>query len=120
MTGPYTTAAVDMLDFWERLAEWSEQTFGPRSHRGPLGPLEHLAKEAVEARDEADPGKRKEEIADCLFLVFDAAQRAGMSYAELTAVAKAKLRKNAAREWPDWRAADPNRAIEHVRKGTGE
>ena len=115
--GPYTAAAVDMHDFWDRLADWSEETFGPRSHRGPVGPLEHLTKEADEARVESDPERRKEEIADCLFLVFDAAQRAGMSYAELGRVAHAKLRKNAARTWPDWRTADPNKAIEHVRTG---
>jgi hypothetical protein len=27
----------------------------------------------------------------------------------------AKQDKNAARDWPDWRTMDPNKAIEHVR-----
>jgi hypothetical protein len=29
---------------------------------------------------------------------------------------EAKLAKNEKREWPDWRTADPNGPIEHVRK----
>ena len=123
--GPYTMAAVDMLDFFERRREWSFATFGPPSHRGPCGPLEHLIKEAAEALDEARKAtdlragwsheKLREEIIDCLFLVFDAADRAGMTYAEMSRVAMAKLRKNQERAWPDWRGADPNKAIEHDR-----
>ena len=113
--GPYTASAVDMLDFFERQQEWSYETFGPPSFKGPKGPLDHLRKEAEEAFSEPDPTKQKEEIADCLFLVFDAAHRAGMSYSELTAVAMAKLKKNKARTWPDWRGTDPDKAIEHDR-----
>lgn len=107
--------ALDMWGFWECLHEWSAETFGPREHRGPIGPLKHLEKEAREAYEEANWEKRKEEIADCLFLVFDAAQRVGMSYSELTQVAMAKLKKNRARTWPDWRGAAPDTAIEHDR-----
>jgi NTP pyrophosphatase (non-canonical NTP hydrolase) len=96
--------------------EWSHATFGPPSHRGPKGPLDHLIKEAKEAADETDPERLKEEIADCLFLAFDAATRAGMSLAEITAVCERKLAKNKARVWPDWRTADPNKAVEHKRE----
>lgn len=113
--GSYTAAAVDMLDFWERHGEWSEETFGPSSHRGPIGPLRHLEKEAVEAYLEEDNSKQKEEIADCLFLVFDAARRAGMSYSQLTKACMAKLRKNKERTWPDWRNLPADMAIEHHR-----
>jgi len=115
--GPYTESAVDMLDFFELLAEWSAETFGPRERRGPIGPLKHLEKESREAYSETDPEKRKEEIADCLFLVFDAAQRAGMSYSELTRVAMAKLAKNKTRTWPAWHGTEPDTAIEHDRTG---
>ena len=124
--GPYTASAVDMLDFFERQRDWSYETFGPTSFKGPCGPLDHLRKEAEEAYREAhkathlEPGwsleKVKEEIIDCLFLVFDAAHRAGMSYADISRVAMEKLRKNKARTWPDWRGTDPDRAVEHVRE----
>lgn len=114
--GPYTAAAVDMFDFFIDQREWSKETFGPKEHRGPIGPLKHLEKEAKEAYEETDAEKRKEEIADCLFLVFDAAHRAGMTYAELTRVANEKLRKNKGRSWPDWRTAPADSAIEHKRE----
>lgn len=116
--GPYTLSAVDMLDFFERQRDWSYETFGPPTFKGPLGPLNHLAKEVREAIEEADPEKRKEEIVDCLFLVFDAAHRSGMNYAELGRLAMAKLRKNKQREWPDWRGTNPDNPIEHVRTET--
>lgn len=115
--GPYTLSAVDMLDFFERQREWSHEQFGPPSFKGPLGPLNHLAKEVQEAIAETDEDKRKEEIIDCLFLVFDACHRAGMSYSEMSRVAMAKLRKNMTRKWPDWRGTNPDQPIEHDRTG---
>ena len=80
--------------FWDQQAEWSRATFGSDTERGPLGPLKHLEKEAKEAQENAEwvqknPEKfdgvkqntveLRTEIADCLFLTFDAARRAGMT-----------------------------------------
>ncbi len=110
-------SAIDMFYFWEKLMEWSIRTFGPRDRRGPKGPLDHLRKEALEAFAEDDPERRKQEIADCLFLVFDAAHRAGMSYGELAQVALKKLDINKTRVWPDWRTHPADKAVEHVRDG---
>lgn len=110
-------AALAMLAFFEKQQAWSYETFGPPSFKGPRGPLDHLKKEAQEAYDEADPERQREEIVDCLFLVYDAAHRAGMSYLDLVRGAFAKLEKNQGRTWPDWRGTDPDKAIEHVRTG---
>ncbi len=115
--GPFTAAAVDMLDFFARQKEWSYETFGPPSFKGPKGPLDHLQKEAKEAYEETDPEKQKVEIIDCLFLVFDAAHRAGMSYTDMSRIAMEKLRVNKARKWKDWRGTDPDKCIEHDRTG---
>ncbi len=118
--GPFTAAAmtpaaIDMLDFWQRQKDWSYETFGPPERRGPIGPLRHLEKEAKEAYSEADEAKRREEIADCLFLVFDAAHRSGMSYPDLARECMAKLRKNQGRTWPDWRMQPTDQPTEHDR-----
>lgn len=60
-------------------AEWSDKTFGDV---GPIGPLKHLSKEAVEtAADPSDPL----EWADMQFLLWDAQRRAGISDGEITA-----------------------------------
>lgn len=96
--------------FWNRLTQWSTATFGPSRIRDHIGPLKHLAKEAVEAQVRpANP----EEIADCLFLVFDAARRAGLTYEELIEAAFAKLAINRKREWGP---PGGDNAIEHVRE----
>lgn len=98
---------------------WSEQIFGPGYHRGPIGPLKHLEKEAREARDSfirsGDSNHVQEELADCLFLVLDANWRAGFSPDSLLAACEQKLDKNRLRIWPDWRTVDPNSAVEHDR-----
>lgn len=106
---------VTMKIFFEQQKQWSYQTFGPPSFRGPNGPLKHLEKEAKEAYEETDPEKQKMEIVDCLFLVFDAAHRAGMTYESLAALAIEKLQENKERSWPDWKQTDPESAVEHHR-----
>lgn len=101
-----------MFEFWAELAEWSRSTFGSDEERGPVGPLKHLEKEAREAYEEQNPNKQKVEIADCLFLVFDAARRAGMSYKELCNTAFDKLEVNRKRVWPRPTSTEP---VEDVR-----
>lgn len=112
--------AVSMLCFFERQKEWATKTFGDASHRGPNGPLDHLAKEAMEAIQETDPEKKKEEIADCLFVSFEAAWRHGMSYGDLAKYATKKLDKNKARKWPPLSEQRAGKAVEHVRDGEPE
>jgi hypothetical protein len=71
--------------------------------------LKHLAKEAVEAQ--VRPADTLE-IADCLFLVFDAARRAGLTLEGLITVAEAKLLINKARKWSKPSSDEP---VEHIR-----
>ncbi|EHX2151646.1 DUF550 domain-containing protein, partial [Escherichia coli] len=54
-------------------AKWSDSTFGCV---GPIGPLKHLSKEALEAAAEPDD---LSEWADMQFLLWDAQRRAGIS-----------------------------------------
>lgn len=107
--------SASLGEFASAQQDWSEKTFGPASHRGPLGPLKHLAKEAVEAQDAVGKEGYLEELADCLFLLVDATWRSGYWTSDLISEAFKKLDKNKEREWGDWRTKDPNAAIEHVR-----
>lgn len=59
-------------------AEWSKATFG---NVGPVGPLNHLSKEALEAA--AEPGDLSE-WADMQFLLWDAQHRAGITDEQIT------------------------------------
>ncbi len=85
----------------KRHAEWSDSTFG---NVGPVGPLKHLSKEALEAA--AEPGDLSE-WADMQFLLWDAQRRAGISDGEITATMEEKLKVNMARQWPEPKDGDP-------------
>lgn len=85
----------------KRHAEWSDSTFG---NVGPVGPLKHLSKEALEAA--AEPGDLSE-WADMQFLLWDAQRRAGISDGEITAAMEEKLAINKARQWLEPKDGEP-------------
>lgn len=82
-------------------AEWSDKTFG---NVGPVGPLKHLSKEALEAADE--PGDLSE-WADMQFLLWDAQRRAGITDEQITQAMVEKLAVNKQREWPEPKDGEP-------------
>jgi hypothetical protein len=82
-------------------AKWSDSTFGCV---GPIGPLKHLSKEALEAAAEPDD---LSEWADMQFLLWDAQCRAGISDAEITAAMEDKLKINMERQWPEPKDGEP-------------
>lgn len=111
---------MDLTSFWKEQGEWSEETFGPTSERGPIGPLQHLQKEVGEALAEAlDVNGSMEnlamEIVDCQFLVFDAARRCGLTFVRFVELCFEKLAINRTRKWNDWRKS-VNAPVEHVRE----
>lgn len=85
----------------QRHAEWSQSTFGDV---GPVGPLKHLSKEALEAAAEPDD---LSEWADMQFLLWDAQRRAGICDGEITAAMEEKLKVNMARQWPEPKDGEP-------------
>ncbi len=83
-------------------AKWSDSTFGCV---GPIGPLKHLSKEALEAAAEPDD---LSEWVDMQFLLWDAQRRAGISDAEITAAMEDKLKINMERQWPEPKDGEPS------------
>ena len=82
-------------------AEWSQATFG---NVGPVGPLKHLSKEALEAA--AEPGDLSE-WADIQFLLWDAQRRAGVTDEQITQAMLDKLAVNKQRKWPEPKDGEP-------------
>lgn len=82
-------------------AEWSQATFG---NVGPIGPLKHLSKEALEAA--AEPGDLSE-WADMQFLLWDAQRRAGITDEQITQAMIDKLAVNKQRKWPEPKDGEP-------------
>lgn len=82
-------------------AEWSQATFG---NVGPIGPLKHLSKEALESAAEPDD---LSEWADMQFLLWDAQRRAGITDEQITQAMIEKLAVNKQREWPEPKDGEP-------------
>ncbi|HEE4897819.1 TPA: DUF550 domain-containing protein [Klebsiella pneumoniae] len=82
-------------------AEWSQATFG---NVGPVGPLKHLSKEALEAAAEPDD---LSEWADMQFLLWDAQRRAGITDEQITKAMIEKLAVNKLRDWPEPKDGEP-------------
>ncbi|BBV39712.1 hypothetical protein STW0522CIT26_11840 [Citrobacter portucalensis] len=82
-------------------AAWSQATFGDV---GPVGPLKHLSKEALEAAAEPDD---LSEWADMQFLLWDAQRRAGISDEQITLAMVEKLAVNKTRQWPEAKDGEP-------------
>lgn len=89
---------------------FSLHTFGP----GPraAGVVAHIRKELEEVL--RAPGDLSEWV-DVMILAADGAMRAGHSPADLVAGYRAKLERNFARTWPDWRGMPADQPIEHDR-----
>lgn len=105
-------------DYVARQIEWSEKTFGPGERNEGIS--DHIRKELKEI--EADPDNVMKWI-DVITLALDGAWRrlVRQGYSHKTAATtlegllEAKFQKNQARQWPDWRTTNPDKAIEHVR-----
>ena len=101
---------MDLVQHLHRQREFSISTFGP-GHR-TVGVCDHIRKELKEIA--AEP-LDLEEWVDVIILACDGAWRAGHEPEAIAAEIEAKLSRNIKRNWPDWRTADPNKAIEHIR-----
>lgn len=103
--------AFCLYDHLCRQRTFSETTFGP----GPRteGIIDHISKELKEVALTPDD---IEEWIDIVILALDGAWRAGATPDKIIHTLVAKQIKNEGRDWPDWRTAEPGKAIEHVRE----
>jgi hypothetical protein len=103
------SAGIDSAHL-ERQRAFSLETFGPGARTA--GVLDHIRKELLEI--EAEPFDLSEWV-DVVILALDGALRAGHEPAAIIEAVKQKQARNEARKWPDWRTAEPDKAIEHER-----
>jgi hypothetical protein len=106
-----------------RQMAFSRATYGPGERR--KGVADHIRKEIDNEilRDGVDAEEAASEWVDVAILAFDgfwrALDAAGVPWhmipGQIVAMIEAKQGKNEQRTWPDWRTADPNKAIEHDR-----
>jgi len=100
----------DLIGHIVRQKAFSEKAFGPGERIEGL--MDHIRKELVEIEENPND---IEEWADLILLALDGAWRQRYSAVDIARAIESKLAKNERREWPDWRTAEPGKAIEHVR-----
>lgn len=105
-----SASKFDFLAHLERQRKFSVHTFGPGARS--QGIVDHIRKELVEVS--AAPSDLFEWI-DVVILALDGAWRSGAEPQQIIDALVEKQSKNESRQWPDWRATDPSKAIEHVR-----
>lgn len=101
---------MDLVKHLHRQMAFSLKNFGPGNRT--QGVLDHIRKELTEI--EAAPHDLEEWV-DVVLLALDGAWRAGFHPEQIAMAIEHKLAKNEKRNYPDWRTADPNKAIEHIR-----
>jgi hypothetical protein len=132
----------DLVAHLYRQRAFSRATFGPGDRT--LGVTDHILKEVEEVRkakaktDAANEvlsgsfqmhsqyvnasnlaNKARQELifewVDLVLLSLDGLWRTGASIEEAVEMIRAKQEKNENRNWPDWRTAAPDQAIQHVK-----
>jgi hypothetical protein len=108
------TARFDLAAHLRRQIAFSERTFGPGDRTA--GVCDHIRKELAEVEaDYAAGNPTLPEWVDVIILALDGAWRSGATPDDICKAISEKLMKNERRTWPDWRTAEPDKAIEHVR-----
>lgn len=102
--------SFSMEAYLQRQIDWSEKTFGPGERA--VGLVDHIQKELEEIKKAPND---LEEWIDVIILAFDGAWRSGHPVPDILSTLINKQRKNEGRTWPDWRTAEPGKAIEHDR-----
>lgn len=116
---------LDLIEHLRRQMAFSRATYGPGERT--LGVCDHIKKELLEIVEAPDDGCRSREWIDVVILGLDGLWRAleaeGYYWQEIPEQAARFLRdkqaKNEQREWPDWRSAPKDKAIEHVKAVVG-
>jgi hypothetical protein len=103
---------MNLIDHLYRQRNFSFSTFGPPNNNS-AGVIDHIRKELIEV--EADPNDLYEWI-DIVILALDGAMRQGYSPEKVVSALVLKQAKNESRKWPDWRTAEPGKAIEHIKE----
>lgn len=99
-----------LVEHLERQRKFSRRTFGPGART--QGVIDHIRKELAEI--EQAPHDLTEWV-DVILLGLDGAWRAGFEPWQIAAAIETKQTMNENRKWPDWRTAQPGKAIEHDR-----
>ena len=109
--------ALPALDeeYINRQIRFSARAFGPGSRNG--GVTDHIIKELTTEVLEGTPEEDPSEWIDVIMLAIDGAWRSGLTAQQIIGGLQDKLAVNESRTWPNWRTAEPGKAIEHDRTG---
>ena len=101
---------MNLVEHLIRQRAWSAQVFGPGTNT--QGIIDHIRKELTELEEAP---RDIYEWVDVIILALDGAWRSGWSPQQIADAIIQKQIINENRQWPDWRTADPGKAIEHIK-----
>lgn len=115
---------MDLKQYLLRQMAFSHATYGPGTRTEVV--IDHIRKELIEVQES---GGSAGEWVDVVILALDGMTRQLAfcngerrdPYAvaqDVCGMIRGKQARNEARVWPDWRTADPGKAIEHVKGET--
>lgn len=112
---------MNLTEHLKRQIAFSRATFGPGARTG--GVIDHIRKELGEVAEAPSDYEKTIEWVDVVILALDGLTRS-INLPTTDAIAEQAARMivdkqnaNERRSWPDWRTADPNKAIEHKKAG---
>jgi hypothetical protein len=105
---------MNLCEYIWRLRKFSRETFGP-PRNNEAGLIDHIKKELVEIEEAETNEERLGEWVDVIILSLDGAWRSGATKEQICQALQDKLAKNEKRTWPDWRTAEPGKAICHIK-----
>lgn len=119
---------MDLKQHLLRQMAFSHATYGPGNRT--KGVSDHIKKELMEVAKAQTSTERAREWVDVVILALDGLTREltyrdgaerhpnpEMAAGEAVQMILIKQSRNEARNWPDWRTAEPGKAIEHDRTG---
>jgi hypothetical protein len=125
---------MNLIEHLTRQVAFSRATFGPSERTE--GVIDHIRKELVEVEECTTSAERAEEWVDVVILALDGLTRAireshrdgtvsdvfdpfepdsGRIARVATGMILGKQNRNELRDWPDWRTAPADKAIEHTK-----
>ncbi len=106
---------MNLVEYIKKQKRFGLKTFGPGVGTSDFdaGLIDHIESELTEIKE--SPGDLEEWI-DVIILALEGCWRNGHNPKQIVECLEYKQQKNIHRKWPDWKTAEPGKAIFHIKE----